>query len=547
MASYMYSYTVSHAGLGKFRVVTGTSEYEVRMEAEELKAKWEEQYRKQQAREKHANDIEDLINEAERQNEEARENQQALESILASSIGQAEYSFDDMKSFQEFVQPMPSRQRHVSYPAEPNRTEERYNPKPGLFTKLSQKKMKEFNQQNDERFAADHNDWEQKRKAILDRNNRIDEWYQKALAKWTEDKEKFYNERASENQRIDDMEGKFKAGDSGAVEGFYDDMLASIEYPCDLDIQYATAYNSESKILIVDVLLPNLSDLPAIKSVTPVKKNLKLKYTYFSESTMKKVYDSVNYQIVLRTLKAIYTIDADYHLIDAVVVNGQLHTIDPSTGNEISPFILSLNIKMEDFGNLNLSNIDPRAWFKSVKGVSAPSLATVTPIQPLLQMNREDKRFIESYEVTSNIDSSTNLAAMDWQDFENLIREVFEAEFNENGGEVKITQASRDGGVDAVVFDPDPIRGGKIVLQAKRYTNVVGVSAVRDLYGTIMNEGAMKGILITTANYGPDAYAFAKDKPITLLTGANLLSLLEKHGHRARIDIQEAKGLLNKS
>ena len=108
MASYMYSYTVSHAGLGKFRVVTGTSEYEVRMEAEELKAKWEEQYRKQQAREKHANDIEDLINEAERQNEEARENQQALESILASSIGQAEYSFDDMKSFQEFVQTMPS-------------------------------------------------------------------------------------------------------------------------------------------------------------------------------------------------------------------------------------------------------------------------------------------------------------------------------------------------------------------------------------------------------------------------------------------------------
>ena len=61
-----------------------------------------------------------------------------------------------------------------------------------------------------------------------------------------------------------------------------------------------------------------------------------------------------------------------------------------------------------------------------------------------------------------------------------------------------------------------------------------------------MNEGAMKGILITTANYGPDAYAFAKDKPITLLTGANLLSLLEKHGHRARIDIQEAKSLLNK-
>jgi len=43
---------------------------------------------------------------------------------------------------------------------------------------------------------------------------------------------------------------------------------------------------------------------------------------------------------------------------------------------------------------------------------------------------------------------------MDWEDFENLIREIFQEEFSQGGGEVKITQASRDGGVDAVAFDP---------------------------------------------------------------------------------------------
>ena len=59
--------------------------------------------------------------------------------------------------------------------------------------------------------------------------------------------------------------------------------------------------------------------------------------------------------------------------------------------------------------------------------------------------------------------------------------------------QVKLTQSSRDGGVDAIAFDPDPVRGGKIAIQAKRYTNVVGVSAARDLFGTVMNEGAMKG------------------------------------------------------
>jgi restriction system protein len=60
------------------------------------------------------------------------------------------------------------------------------------------------------------------------------------------------------------------------------------------------------------------------------------------------------------------------------------------------------------------------------------------------------------------------------------------------------------------------------------------------LYGTVHNEGATKGILVTTAVYGPDAYEFAKGKPLTLLNGSELLYQLQKHGHRARIDLAEA-------
>ena len=62
-----------------------------------------------------------------------------------------------------------------------------------------------------------------------------------------------------------------------------------------------------------------------------------------------------------------------------------------------------------------------------------------------------------------------------------------------------------------------------------------------------MNEGATKGILVTTSNYGNDAYEFAKGKPLTLMNGANLLFLLEKHGHRAKIDLKEAKEMKNKT
>ena len=130
---------------------------------------------------------------------------------------------------------------------------------------------------------------------------------------------------------------------------------------------------------------------------------------------------------------------------------------------------------------------------------------------------------------------------MDWEEFEHLVRELFEKEFASRGGEVKVTRSSSDGGVDAIAFDPDPITGGKIVIQAKRYTRTVGVGAVRDLFGTTMNEGASKGILVTTADYGPDAYKFASDEPITLMTGSHLLHLLEKHGVNAKIDIKAAR------
>jgi restriction system protein len=188
--------------------------------------------------------------------------------------------------------------------------------------------------------------------------------------------------------------------------------------------------------------------------------------------------------------------------------------------------------------------VDTKACFKSLKGIGSAKLQSMTPVAPILRIEREDARFINGYSVVDGLDEGDNLAAMDWADFEHLIREVFEEEFASTGGEVKVTRASRDGGVDAVAFDPDPIRGGKIVIQAKRYTGTVGVGFVRDLYGTVVNEGATKGILVTTSHYGPDAYEFAKGKPLVLIDGNNLLHLLERHGHKARIDLQEAKRLL---
>ena len=289
--------------------------------------------------------------------------------------------------------------------------------------------------------------------------------------------------------------------------------------------------------------MPPLDAFPKLKEVKYIATKKELRESYILESQINKMFDESMYKITLRTIHELFEADS-VNAIDAISFNGWVKAINKATGKEENNCILTIQVKKDEFLGLNLSRIDPKISFRNLKGIASSKLSSMVPVQPILQLTKTDKRFVEGYDVADSVDNSTNLAAMDWEDFENLIRELFEKEFQTNGGEVKVTQASRDGGVDAIAFDPDPIRGGKIVIQAKRYTNTVGVAAVRDLYGTLVNEGATKGILVTTANYGPDAYQFAKDKPITLLSGSNLLHLLEKHGHHAKIDLREAKKIL---
>jgi restriction system protein len=93
--------------------------------------------------------------------------------------------------------------------------------------------------------------------------------------------------------------------------------------------------------------------------------------------------------------------------------------------------------------------------------------------------------------------------------------------------------------VDCVAFDNRAIFGSKVIIQAKRYKNTVPVSAVRDLFGSVHNEGATKGILVTTSGYGKASFDFANDKPLELLSGTLLYLLKEHAGVDAKIEPPE--------
>ena len=359
-----------------------------------------------------------------------------------------------------------------------------------------------------------------------------------------EEKNIFFEKQNKYNKQIQERINKFTNGEKDEIEEYFLNNLLLSPYPILSYKDIELDYNTDNKLLIINYVLPNITDICNIKKVSLIVSKKEFKTISLKQNELNDIYNNILYKICLRTVSEIFENDKEYDFVENVVFNGIIKHFDDITGQERLTCIMTLQVNRGLIENYRIPKIDAKNCFKSLKGIAAPELASLIPVRPLLVIDKDDSRFVEAYDVVEQIDEGYNLATMHWKDFENLVRELFEKEFCTQGSEVKITQSSHDGGVDAIIFDPDPIRGGKIIVQAKRYTNIVGVSNVRDLYGTVLNEGAIKGILVTTSNYGADSYEFAKNKPLTLLNGSHLLHLLAKQGKKAIIDLKKAKEIL---
>jgi len=548
-----YHTEMRHIGLNEYKVLSAPTPEMLQSKVDVQGKKWYAKWAAREAKRSKTDKQRSKKYRANKKTTEAEQQIDELRNLLKASYKQKHrFDWNSLKDFSDYdvAKPVkPLKPEHKKYPPEPLDSDTRFLPKLSLIDLLFKKRKQARILESQIAFEASHASWEGDCLNIDKGNSLIDKEYERRIRDWDEgckswekDKAAFKLKLDEKNAEVDSFKLDCSQGKSEAITDFVSIVMSSSSYPDFFPNSFELQYNPESGILIVEYQLPCQDSFPTLQSVKYISSRDEYSEKHLSESAVNKLYDDCIYQIALRSVNEILQAD-EFSRINAVSFNGWVCAINRSTGKEETTCILSLQVTESEFKAIDLGNVDPKLCFRSLKGVASSKLHSITPVKPIIQINKEDSRFVDSYSVTGDLES-TNLAAMDWEDFEHLIREIFEKEFVSGGGEVKVTQASRDGGVDAIAFDPDPIRGGKIVIQAKRYTNTVGVAAVRDLYGTVVNEGAIKGILVTTSDYGPDSYNFAKDKPLTLLSGSNLLHLLEKHGHHASIDIREAKRIL---
>lgn len=345
-------------------------------------------------------------------------------------------------------------------------------------------------------------------------------------AEYETSRQKHLAEIQQQNNEIDELEKLYKKGDPEVVTSYNVMVLERSVYPENFPQEFRVAYVPESKELVIDYELPDVEIVPKEGEYKFVKTKDEIQNKPRKPSDVKAIYQDVVASVCLRTLHEVFEADQANQL-SVVTFNGFVQTVDRTTGRDIKPYLTSVRVTKDRFLEIDLRRIDKKACLRNLGAQVSPQPDECVPVKPIVDFNMVDNRFVEGSDILSELDARPNLMELTPFEFENLIGNLF----SQMNLDTRQTQTSRDGGVDVIAFDTRPVLGGKVVIQAKRYKNTIGVAAVRELYGTMINEGASKGILVTTSGYGTSAFDFAKDKPVELIDGSGLLYLLDQHAN----------------
>ncbi|WP_190033350.1 restriction endonuclease [Streptomyces fructofermentans] len=322
------------------------------------------------------------------------------------------------------------------------------------------------------------------------------------------------------------IEGVRRRDPDSVIEYFSAALYASTAWPEGFPRQVAAAYDPQARQLVLDWELPAYGVVPEAKAVRYMSGVDQDKETPRPVGRRRALYREVLAQCMLLVLHELFAAD-ELGALESVTLNGFVDGHDPTTGRPGEIFLATVMASGSSFRDLHLAQVDAGSCLAdALRGQLSARPDQLTPVRPSRRPQDVGNRV-----VSHGSDEEPDLLAMDPIAFENLVADLFRA----MGMQAVTTQRSNDGGVDVDALDPTPIRGGKIVVQVKRYRNTVPPTAVRDLYGTVQDAGANKGVLVTTSGFGPGSHTFANGKPLELISGAELVDLLHRHGLRGQL------------
>ena len=146
------------------------------------------------------------------------------------------------------------------------------------------------------------------------------------LEKWKVEKNQYEEDRTKANLAILEKKNQYLAGNADAIIDYCDMVLANSQYPDCFSQDWSLDYQADTKIIVVDYSLPSVDDLPTAKAIKYVATRDEFVESTISASELNKLYDSVIYQVALRTIHELFEADV-VNALSAIVFNGWVNFI----------------------------------------------------------------------------------------------------------------------------------------------------------------------------------------------------------------------------
>jgi restriction system protein len=252
------------------------------------------------------------------------------------------------------------------------------------------------------------------------------------------------------------------------VERYLAEVLAAVPTPANFPKRREVTYDPAHEHAVVRFELPHTGVIPLLRSVTYVKTKDEFREVARPTKECVQLYQSLISQVSLLVIRDLF--DADVRL-EQISFGGHVATTDPATGRADYPCLVSVIVCRDEFAPIVLTQVLPEACLRHLKALVSARPFAVEAVRPLVDFDHSRFAFTRPVDVVSGLDHRDDLMALTPTEFEHLVRQLFEAL---SGMEGWTTQASRDDGIDGVIFNDTPITGridccpGQAILEQRR-------------------------------------------------------------------------------
>jgi len=196
-------------------------------------------------------------------------------------------------------------------------------------------------------------------------------------------------------------------------------VLDASRYPRGFPCTYQVAYRPENRDVVVEFELPPKQVVPEVRGYRYVKTRDEIEALPRPQNEIRQRYKRLIACVALRTLYEIFTATPS-EVVEAVVFNGRLSTIDRATGKPIRPHLLSVSAERAVFADLVLAAVEPAACLTRLNALVSANPYDLEAVEPFIAFDLKRFRFTDDLDVVAGLDSRPNLLKLTPTEFEHL-------------------------------------------------------------------------------------------------------------------------------